>query len=113
MNARQPHADLRQAEIIMALSLATDLGTGRPMEWAMRSALLGVRLAEAAARAYGPPESDVQCLRRAALAHDVGKVAVPHGLWNRLCSSEWECVRLHPYYTELAGAGGRDGRPAP
>lgn len=47
MTIQSPHAGLRQAEIIMALSLATDLGTGRPMEWAMRSALLGVRLGEA------------------------------------------------------------------
>ena len=37
---------LRQAEMILALSLATDLGTGRPMEWAMRSTLLGMRLGE-------------------------------------------------------------------
>jgi HD-GYP domain-containing protein (c-di-GMP phosphodiesterase class II) len=60
-------------------------------------------LAEAAAREYGLPESDIRCLWRAALTHDVGKVAVPHGLWNRsrpLSSSEWERVRLHPYYTE-------------
>lgn len=46
MSQQQRHLDLRQAEIIMALSLATDLGTGRPMEWAMRSALLGVRLGD-------------------------------------------------------------------
>ncbi len=26
---------LRQADIVLALSLATDLGTGRPMEWAI------------------------------------------------------------------------------
>src|SRR4051794_28850357 len=32
--------------MVMALSLATDLGTGRPMEWALSSAILGVRLGE-------------------------------------------------------------------
>lgn len=47
MSIQHRHSGLRQAEIIMALSLATDLGTGRPMEWAMRSALLGVRLGDA------------------------------------------------------------------
>lgn len=60
-------------------------------------------LAAAAAREYGLPEVDSKTLWRAALVHDVGKVAVPHGLWNRarpLSSSEWERVRLHPYYTE-------------
>lgn len=40
-------SELRQAEVILALSLATDLGTGCPMEWAMRSTLLGMRLGEA------------------------------------------------------------------
>lgn len=60
-------------------------------------------LAENAALEYGLPQSDIKALRRAALVHDIGKVAVPHGLWNRsrpLSSSEWERVRLHPYYTE-------------
>lgn len=60
-------------------------------------------LAEAAARVYGLPEADVKAVWRAGLTHDLGKVAVPHGLWNRarpLSSSEWERVRLHPYYTE-------------
>jgi HD-GYP domain-containing protein (c-di-GMP phosphodiesterase class II) len=60
-------------------------------------------LVEAAAREYGLPDGEVKCLWRAGLTHDMGKVAVPHGLWNRsrpLSSSEWERVRLHPYYTE-------------
>lgn len=47
LTGQQPHSGLRQAELVMALSLATDPGTGRPMEWAMRSALPGVRLGEA------------------------------------------------------------------
>lgn len=68
-------------------------------------------LAAAAARAFGLSEAEVETLRRAALAHDIGKVAVPHGYWHRprpLSASEWERVRLHPYYTEriLARPGG-------
>ncbi len=42
-------------------------------------------------------------LRRAALLHDLGRVAVPNGIWDkpgRLTAGEWERVRLHPYYTE-------------
>lgn len=42
-------------------------------------------------------------LRRAALVHDLGRVAVPSGIWDkpgRLTDGEWERVRLHPYYTE-------------
>lgn len=60
-------------------------------------------LAGAAGEVYGLPGADRRMLRRAALGHDIGKVAVPHGLWNRsrpLSRSEWERVRLHPYYTE-------------
>jgi HD-GYP domain-containing protein (c-di-GMP phosphodiesterase class II) len=60
-------------------------------------------LAEAAAREYGLPQAQVKMVWRAALTHDVGKVAIPYGLWNRsrpLSNSEWERVRLHPYYSE-------------
>lgn len=42
-------------------------------------------------------------LRRAALVHDVGKVAIPYGILTKadhLSASEWEQFRLHPYYTE-------------
>jgi HD-GYP domain-containing protein (c-di-GMP phosphodiesterase class II) len=60
-------------------------------------------LVEAAAKEYRLPETDVRTVWRSALMHDLGKVAIPHGLWSRpnpLSSSEWERVRLHPYYTE-------------
>jgi HD-GYP domain-containing protein (c-di-GMP phosphodiesterase class II) len=39
-------SQLRLAELMASLSLAIDLGTGQPMEWVIRSTLLGVRLAE-------------------------------------------------------------------
>src|SRR5256714_5143286 len=39
---------VRLAEVIGALSLATDLGTGQPLEHALRSAVLAVRLGELA-----------------------------------------------------------------
>ena len=40
--------------------------------------------------------------RRAALVHDLGRVAVPRGLAEArtLTADEWERVRLHPYHTE-------------
>ena len=37
---------IRAAEVVGALSLATDLGTGQPLEHALRTALLAVRLGE-------------------------------------------------------------------
>ena len=56
-------------------------------------------LAEQAARTSG---MDPTLLRRAALVHDLGRVAVPSGIWNKegsLSEGEWEQVRLHPYFT--------------
>jgi HD-GYP domain-containing protein (c-di-GMP phosphodiesterase class II) len=60
-------------------------------------------LSEAAAERcrLGAPERGV--IRRAALVHDLGRVAVPARVWNRpgpLSADEWEQVRLHPYHTE-------------
>src|SRR4051812_19627491 len=37
---------MRAAEVVGALSLATDLGTGQPLEHALRTAVLAVRLGE-------------------------------------------------------------------
>ena len=39
---------------------------------------------------------------RAGLVHDIGRVAVPTGIWERpgaLRPEEWELVRLHPYHS--------------
>jgi putative nucleotidyltransferase with HDIG domain len=60
-------------------------------------------LAERAARVSDPAGTDAKLLRRAGLLHDLGRVAVPSGIWNKqraLSDEEWEQVRLHPYYTE-------------
>jgi HD-GYP domain-containing protein (c-di-GMP phosphodiesterase class II) len=46
---------------------------------------------------------DPTTLRRAALVHDLGRISVPNGIWDkpsRLTEGEWERVRLHPYYSE-------------
>jgi putative nucleotidyltransferase with HDIG domain len=48
--------------------------------------------------------SKAECVRvkRAGLLHDIGKLAVPNRILDkpgRLTSSEWEIVRLHPYYS--------------
>jgi HD domain len=48
--ARAPEgqAPVRAAEVIGAMSIATDLGTGQPLEHALRTAILAVRLGELA-----------------------------------------------------------------
>ena len=60
-------------------------------------------LARAAARAQGADAAAAEHLARAALLHDLGRVAVPSGLWDKpgpLSSAEWERVHLHSYYTD-------------
>ncbi len=47
--------------------------------------------------------ADVTALRRAALVHDIGRVAVPTRIWQKpgaLTPDEWERVRLHSYQSE-------------
>ena len=46
--SRQAERPIRAAELVGALSLATDLGTGQPLEHALRTAVLAVRLGELA-----------------------------------------------------------------
>ena len=60
-------------------------------------------LAAAAAASSHGAGVDPKTIRRAGLVHDLGRVAVPSGIWNAvrsLSEGEWERVRLHPYYTE-------------
>jgi HD-GYP domain-containing protein (c-di-GMP phosphodiesterase class II) len=64
-------------------------------------------LAEAAAWRVGLPAASVTRLRRAALAHDLGRVGVSNAIWEKpgpLGFGEWERVRLHPHFTERAFA---------
>jgi HD-GYP domain-containing protein (c-di-GMP phosphodiesterase class II) len=67
-------------------------------------------LAEAAGRAAGLPVAECVAVRRASHLHDIGRVGVPNGIWNKpgkLTASEWERVRLHPYYTDRVLARAR------
>jgi HD-GYP domain-containing protein (c-di-GMP phosphodiesterase class II) len=60
-------------------------------------------LARDAALAAGLSEKDAVVVGRAGLVHDVGRVGIASGIWDRrgsLSVDQWERVRLHPYLTE-------------
>ncbi len=60
-------------------------------------------LVAAAARGSGLPDDEVTVLRRAALVHDLGRLGVSNGIWDRpaaLKEADVERVRLHPYLTD-------------
>ena len=60
-------------------------------------------LAREAARRLGADEAELRSLYRAALVHDLGRLGVSNGIWDKaapLGAAEWERVRLHPHLTE-------------
>jgi HD-GYP domain-containing protein (c-di-GMP phosphodiesterase class II) len=61
------------------------------------------RLATLAAAKAGTSETHARRLVRAALLHDLGRVSVPNGIWDKpgpLNAAERERVRLHAYHSE-------------
>jgi len=81
--------------------------TGLKSPWFREHASGVADLAEAAAWRMGMPADAVRWLRRAALAHDLGRVGVSNAIWEKpapLGFGEWERVRLHPHFTERAFA---------
>jgi HD-GYP domain-containing protein (c-di-GMP phosphodiesterase class II) len=61
------------------------------------------RLSEGAAAHMGLDTAEITNVKRAALFHDLGRVGIPNGVWEKprpLSALDWERVRLHPYYSE-------------
>ena len=61
------------------------------------------RLAGDAAGVLRLPAGEIDLVRRAALLHDLGRVAISGRLWEQprpLTATQWEQVRLHPYHSE-------------
>jgi len=65
---------VRAAEVVAALSLATDLGTGQPLEHALRTAVLAVRLGELA----GASADELSDTYYVALLHAAGCTSNGH-----------------------------------
>jgi len=86
-------------------ALAAMVGLKSP--WLREHSTGVAELAEAAAWRMGLGEDSVALVRRAALAHDLGRVGVSNAIWEKpgpLGFGEWERVRLHAHYTERAFA---------
>ncbi len=61
------------------------------------------RLAEEAGERLGLDQNVLVELRHSAYVHDLGRVGISAGIWEKpgpLSTSDWDQVRLHPYYTE-------------
>jgi response regulator RpfG family c-di-GMP phosphodiesterase/DNA-binding CsgD family transcriptional regulator len=69
-----PDEQIRTAEVVGALSIATDLGTGQPLEHALRTAVLAVRLGELA----GAPPRVLADTYYVALLHAAGCTSNGH-----------------------------------
>src|SRR5436309_1990005 len=71
---RRLEQSIRAAELVGALSLATDLGTGQPLEHALRTAVLAVRLGELA----GASDAELADTYYVALLHGSGCTSNSH-----------------------------------
>ena len=93
---------LRGAEVDRALASMGDFADLISPYFVGHAAGVAELAGEAASR-MGLEPSDIVAARRAALVHDVGRVAISTSIWNKpgpLTAAEWEQIRLHPYYTE-------------
>jgi HD-GYP domain-containing protein (c-di-GMP phosphodiesterase class II) len=94
-------------ERVDAAFMAIAALTGLKSPWLREHSTGVAELAEAAAWRTGLPADSVTLLRRAALAHDLGRIGVSNAIWEKpgpLGFGEWERVRLHPHFTERAFA---------
>jgi HD-GYP domain-containing protein (c-di-GMP phosphodiesterase class II) len=104
----EPFPQVRIAgERVDAAFMAIAALTGLKSPWLREHSTGVAELAEAAAWRLGFPAASVALVRRAALAHDLGRVGVSNAIWEKpgpLGFGEWERVRLHPHFSERAFA---------
>jgi HD-GYP domain-containing protein (c-di-GMP phosphodiesterase class II)/DNA-binding CsgD family transcriptional regulator len=96
-----PTAKLAPSELDAVLEAVADFADLKS-PWTLGHSRSVATLAEGAGRHAGLDDGACDALRRAGLVHDTGRVAVENGIWDKpgpLTTSEWERVRLHPYYT--------------
>lgn len=103
LEPRERRAELSEArldDVVLALADFADLKVPSVLAHSRRVALIS----EAIAKHLGMEGVEVRDVRRAALVHDLGLVAVPSRTLERaaplLTSAEREQMRLHPYHGE-------------
>jgi HD-GYP domain-containing protein (c-di-GMP phosphodiesterase class II) len=93
---------LRDADLDEALTAVADLvDLKSPYTLGHSAAVAG--LAAQAATALGSGAEEVVLVRRAGLLHDLGRLGVSNGIWDKpsvLGAGERERIRLYPYLTE-------------
>jgi len=97
-----PQPEVTEDRLDACLSAIADFADLKSM-WTTGHSRGVADLAERAASLAGLAAAEVVTLRRAALVHDIGRVAVPVGVWGKpgpLTRGEHEQVRLHAYHSE-------------
>jgi HD-GYP domain-containing protein (c-di-GMP phosphodiesterase class II) len=97
-----PQPEVTEDQLDACLSAVADFADLKSM-WTTGHSRGVADLAERAANVAGLAAAEVVTLRRAALVHDIGRVAVPVGVWGKpgpLSRDEHEQVRLHAYHSE-------------
>lgn len=98
----EPCESLSGAGIDRATRVIADF-TDLKSPWLLGHSPMVAELAEGAGDALGLDVEQRRELRRAGLVHDIGRVGVENGIWDKpgpLTVDECERVRLHPYYTQ-------------
>jgi len=98
----EPHRHVSQAGVEdVAAGFADMIDLKSPFTHGHSAAV--AQLAVSAGRTLGLGEVEVTAISRAGSLHDLGRLSVPDGIWEkrgRLTPTEWERVRLHPYHSE-------------
>jgi hypothetical protein len=87
-------AGFRLAELILPIALATDVGTGAPMDTALRACLLAVRFGEAVGLSDDDLLRERFGVQRVAVIGDLVRPA-PLGFWSELTLVAWGLPREH------------------
>lgn len=98
----EPHSHVSSEQMEAAFKAVADFADLKTVYTLGHSSGVA-HLASAAAEYLRLPLEDVIRVRYAGYLHDLGRVGISTAIWNKpgaLSDSEWERVRLHPYFTE-------------